>query len=115
MIKTLQMATLYSFILLFSSQSKAAGTPYDTTAIVNFFCEEVGQSLAQIAWKDKQNVVPMYKIMHSNPIALLHYVDNEIIRVVYKQSLTEDNAKRIGFRVCVSLMVVGQTQRDGNY
>ncbi len=63
------------------------------------------RNLAALAFRDKESGVPMVRNMHQNPIGFIQRMDNEIIRAVYRQSDTESDAKKIGFRVCVILMV----------
>lgn len=99
----LPSVVLFAFLAIFSTKSEPA--TFDATAIVNFFCGEAGKTLAVLAWQDKVNGVPIGDNMHRRPVRFIDYLDNEIIRTVYRQSATQDDAEKTGFRVCVALMV----------
>ena len=101
-IRTLLITSAFAVAAI--SQSVQSAT-FEATGIVNFFCDEAGRGLAALAFQDKANGVPLLRNMHSNPIGFLQRIDNEIIRAVYRQAQTESEAKDLGFRVCVILMV----------
>lgn len=95
------------FFALVGLPGRVGAASYNATAIVDFFCDEAGRSLAVLAFRDKANGVPMNRNMHQRPTGFLQHLDNEIIRTVYRQSATEEDARRLGFRVCVALMIGG--------
>lgn len=98
----LSRVLLIAMLLLLVNKAEAAN--FDTTGIVNFFCDHAGGDLATLAYRDREAGIPMPENMHRSPNGFINYLDNEIIKIAY-QSSSEDEAKKAGFKVCVAMMV----------
>jgi len=101
--RLLRLLSIFGLFAISALPGYAAAESYNVTGIVNFFCEHAGKNLAVLAWRDKTNGVPIS--MHRPALGFINHLDNEIMQMVYRQPLTEDDARREGFRICVAMMV----------
>lgn len=101
--RLLRLFSILGLCVIGTHPGYGTAATFKATGIVNFFCEDAGKTLAVLAWRDKTNGVPMS--IHRPAAGFLQHMDNEIIQTIYSQPLSEDNAKTVGFRICVAMMV----------